>query len=161
VRELTQTSLYPHGNCWQTCVACILDLDPEVLPPQAEYDRVTVREDGTKEYGPSYNNALQFYLHEHHGLTYVELHLPEEGYEFLHVAPGTLHMLTGRTVRSDAYGGVRHVVVARDGQMIWDPHPSHAGLIEEIRWAFLVPYPKAWNPRKDPCVCPACKSKAA
>lgn len=48
----------------------------------------------------------------------------------------------------------------RCGEVVWDPHPSRAGLLEEIRWAFIVPYPAEWVNQKainDECVCPACK----
>lgn len=169
-RQLTQTSLYPAGNCWQTAVACLLDVDPESMPPQAEYDWVRVKPDGSKEYGPSYHNVLQDYLRKHHGLTYVELQEPSTLFALLRIAEPGWHLLTWRTVRSDAYGGVRHVVVGRYGEVAWDPHPSRAGLLEEIRWAFLVPYPEEWARDEaarvargyvpTSCVCPACKAAA-
>lgn len=166
MRALTQTSLHPAGNCWQTCVACIVDVDPEVMPPQAEYDWKKVGPDGKAEYGPSYFNALNRYLRRHHELTYIELHAPDEAFSLIRTAtPDQLHMLTGRTARSDAQGGARHVVVARGGQMIWDPHPSRAGLLDEVRWAFLVPFPKAWKASWDrepwTCPCPQCRERAA
>ena len=158
MRELTQTSVHPAiGNCWQTCVACLLDLDPEVMPPQAEYDWRRTNEDGSVEYGPAYHNALMGYLRRHHDLTYVEISSPEELLPSLRVAEPGWHMMTGRTVRSDALDGARHVVVARYGEVVWDPHPSRAGLLEEIRWAFLVPFPKLWAESRNICVCPACK----
>lgn len=162
MRELTQTSLHPAGNCWQYCVACLLDLDPEVMPPQSEYDKRWTREDGHTEYGPSYQGVLGAYLLKHHHLAYVEIHVPDEARPFIAVAPGTLHMLTGRTVRSEAQDGARHVVVARDASMIWDPHPSRAGLTDQVRLAFLVPFPKEWDSdywRKVACVCAACKQE--
>lgn len=172
MRELTQTvTATPEngfvGNCWQTCIACLLDLDPAVLPPQENYDKRVRLEDGSFKHAegdnPSYWSALTPYLRDHHDLAYVELHLPDEAFPLLRVADPGYHLMTGRTVRSDSYGGMRHVVVGRYGQVAWDPHPSHAGLLEEIRWALLVPYPKYWResdarPGAKPysCVCPAC-----
>jgi hypothetical protein len=163
VIELTQTSLYPDGNCWQTAVACILEIDPEVMPSQVVLDRHELQNDGTwKRVGPGYNNPLQAYLAKHHGLAYVELHVPVEAYAQLRV--DGYHLMTGETVRSEAYG-VRHVVVGKDGQQAWDPHPSRAGLLGDIHWALLVPYPKQWekwNWRDDdsnPCVCPKCSTE--
>lgn len=150
--ELTQTSLDP-GNCWQTCVACILGIDPETMPSQAEHDRPK---------GPGYNNPLQAYLREHHGLAYVELHAPWSELSAYLRCMG-LHVLTGRTVRT-ASNGMRHCVVARDGVTIWDPHPSRAGLLDEIKPAFITPYPAEWKRHEGlrlPCVCPACAGKAA
>lgn len=161
MRELTQTSLEP-GNCWQTCIACILDLEPDGLPPQVDYDKTRLREDGTREWlpGPSYMSVLQAYLRTHHGLAYVEMHAPEELLALLDV-PDALHMMTGRTVRSATNGNQRHVVVAERGVLRWDPHPSRAGLSHDIQWAFLVPFPKAWRDsavHQSACVCPSCAS---
>lgn len=158
MRELTQTSLHPAGNCWQTAVACLLDLDPAVLPPQAEYDWRTTNEAGGTLCGPSYHVALNAYLRDHHGMAYVELHLPEEVHQVLAVAEPGWHMLTGRTVRSDLQEGARHVVVARYGRMVWDPHPSRAGLLEGLKWGLLIPFPAAWRRNgmcAEPCECPA------
>lgn len=175
MRQYTQTSLATSengwaGDCWQTCVAILLDVEPKELPPQAEFDLYTTNEDGTRgspvKEGPgarSYHTALRAYLREHHNLAYCEVHLFEEAYGALLVNPqhrGGYHMMTGRTVRSDSMGGLRHVVVGRNGSMVWDPHPSRVGLLEEVRWAFLVPYPKRWRESEgskvDPCVCPRC-----
>jgi len=159
--ELTQTSLYPKGNCWQTAVACLLEIDPELLPSQVDSYYYEKREDGTEVKRMNYNNPLQTYLIKHHNLAYVELHSPPETLEFLQVAPPGFHIMTGLTVRSAEYGGERHVVVGRYGKVAWDPHPSRAGLIGEINWAFIVPFPKSWadswSRRTEVCVCPQCK----
>jgi hypothetical protein len=164
MRELTQTTLHPAGNCWQTCVACILDIDPDLMPPQCEYDRREPQPDGGfKWVGPSYSGVLNRYLREHHGLAYVEMHLPEEIWTAIQLRADApfdgYHMLTGRTIRSDAQDGARHVVVARNGKMVWDPHPSRSGLLEEIRYGLLVPFPESWKRIVvEPCVCPKCSS---
>jgi len=164
VRLLTQTSLEP-GNCWQTCIACILDLDPEQLPPQVDYDKRAPTEDGGFRYvGPSYMGVLGRYLRKHHGLAYIEIHHPPEIWTALQIRDDRPHMMTGRTIRSATNGNQRHVVVAERGEMIWDPHPSRAGLTHDLQFAFLVPFPKSWEEtwdrsNNDPCVCPACKEK--
>jgi hypothetical protein len=163
MRELTQTVFADatsgrYGNCWQTCIACLLDIDPGVMPPQEEYDWCRTEPDGETVLGPGYLNVLQDYLRVHHDLGYVgTMHLPVELFPLLRVADPGWHLMSGRTVRSEACGGLRHVVVGRYGQMVWDPHPSRAGLVEDIHWAFLVPYPRAWRrPVERPCVCPSC-----
>jgi hypothetical protein len=147
MRELTQTVTGLSGNCWQTCVACLLDIDAEVMPAQTDLH---------------YHNALNIYLRKHHGLAYVEMHQPEEFLAMLRIADPGWHMLTGTTVRSASLNGSRHVVVARHGEMVWDPHPSRDGLLAEIQWAFLVPFPKRWEPTwarmPHSCECPACKA---
>ncbi len=157
--ELTQTSLYPRGNCWQTAVACILEIDPVVMPPQCDYDLRIPQEDGSIKRGPSYNNVLQMYLKKHHNLAYLEFHIPVEGYAKLRIEG--YHLMTGTTVRSKDYDGERHVVVGHNGKVVWDPHPSRAGLLDEIHWAQLVPWPAAWNSgwQSGECVCPACSGK--
>lgn len=159
MREFTQTNLDP-GNCWQTCVACILEVDPGELPPQEEYDIREKQPDGSWKWlpGRSYNNALQAYLRKHHGMVYVEMHTPWELLDYLQVKPDVFHMMTGRTVRTELNGS-RHVVVGRGGAMVWDPHPSRAGLTDQIKWSFLLPIPEEWREQRgapNPCVCPAC-----
>jgi len=162
MKELTQTFIGIQGNCWQTAVACLLEIDPEVMPNQHDYDWKIKNSKGENEYGPSYHNALQKFLHKHFQLTYTEYTGPSTLYAFLEIKPPGWHLMTGRTIRSDSLQGARHVVVARYGEVVWDPHPSRAGLLEEKRWAFLVPYPEEWNKGKDPeleveCECPVCK----
>ena len=156
MRELTQTAVGTVGNCWQTCIACILDLDPNTLPDQTLYDWRRPGEDGKTIYGPSYSNALNGYLRKHHGLAYTEI------YDFQFVAltikePG-IHLLAGPTVRT-ADNGMQHVVVARHGEMIWDPHPSRVGLLKGERIGLLVPFPQQWERTHDEfckCQCPTC-----
>jgi hypothetical protein len=41
-----------------------------------------------------------------------------------YIRPGTYHLIGGRSPRD-----VRHVVVGLDGEPVWDPHPSRAGLL--------------------------------
>lgn len=156
MREYTQTNLDP-GNCWQTVIACLLDVEPEELPVQGLYDWWVKEADEVKQYGPSYHNALQDYLRTHHDLTYAEIGGVVT--PLLQVREPGWHMMTGRTVRSDANGGRRHVVVARYGEVVWDPHPSRAGLLDELRWAFLAPYPAEWRRNRNPetkCECRSC-----
>lgn len=169
MREYTQTVTASAangwaGNCWQTCVASLLDVDPATLPDQASCDLYETTAEGQRGPGvkgtPSYWSWLNAYLRKHHGLVYVELHIHEETLPLLRVAEPGWHMMTGRTVRSDTMGGLRHVVVALHGEMVWDPHPSRAGLLEEQRWAFLAPYPKAWADHPmTACFCPSCGGK--
>ncbi len=162
IREYTQTNLEP-GNCWQTCIACLLHVEPSELPAQELFDIEKKREDGSTEYGPPhYQNALQAYLREPHDLAYMQLYQPCELLKLLSVRAPGWHMMTGRTVRSETNGNKRHVVVARYGELVWDPHPSRAGLLDDINWAFLVPFPKSWRGKgfnAGPCVCPACAAK--
>jgi hypothetical protein len=158
MKEFTQNSLYPKGNCWQTAVACVLEVDPDTMPSQVDSYYEDKRDDGSVVLRMSYNNPLQAYLKKHHGLAYVEFHYPEEA--FANIRVRGYHIMTGETVRSADYNGMRHVVVGKDGQVVWDPHPSRAGLIGDIKFAVLCSFPKAWEKSwsEERCVCPACKS---
>lgn len=151
-----QTSLeVPRGNCWQTCVACILDLPAEALPPQAETERF-----------PRYMNALNAYLEKHHNLMYASI----QEYEWRAILktyghhPSGLYMWEGPTIRTPEHG-MEHVVVAQGHMMLHDPHPSRAGLTQVKRWGVLGPVPdvvREWRDKRresDPelfCPCPAC-----
>jgi hypothetical protein len=159
MRRLTQTVTGLNGNCWQTCVACLLGVAPESLPSQEEHDRKGIDPDGRIRWmAPGYNNPLQAYLRKHHGLSYVEFHMPSEVFTYLRVAPPGGHLISGVTERSASLGGLRHMVVGRYGKVVWDPHPSRAGLIGDHKWSFLMPTPKEWQRGvESPCVCPRCR----
>lgn len=152
MREYTQTDT-THGNCWQTAIACVLEVDPAELPCQVSI------EVGKR----SYNNALLWYLEKHHGLMYSEL----QDYQFpaLDVRQPGWHVALGPTVRT-AVHGKHHAVVAHRGTPVWDPHPTRAGLLEVQRWGILAPLPgriaaerearRAKYPGEWGCECPAC-----
>jgi hypothetical protein len=136
MKEYTQSNLSP-GNCWQTVIACILEIDPEKLPPQHEIEVL----DNHKFFGGwgSYMNVLNGYLSKHHGLCYFEIH----GYQFGGVRPtNPFHLLAGPTVRTEEHRKAgrlhtHHAIVGHMGEPVWDPHPSRAGLLEVERWGVL------------------------
>lgn len=158
MKRYTQTDT-EHGNCWQTAVACVLEVEPGMLPSQVAIE-------GAKQ---SYWNALNSYLIQHHGLFYSELF----DYQLagLQTAPdwfGGHHVLCGPTVRTPV-NGRNHVVVARFGEAVWDPHPSGAGLTEVHKWGVLgrvqphqLDRRAVMNDREDPdptmrCLCELCQ----
>lgn len=147
------------GNCLQTCVAGLLDLDPEEIPWQEVCDLHETRPDGRRGRAiatPSYRGRIETYLHKHHRLQWVELYVPSEALPLLRVADPGWHFMSGPTVRSEALGGATHICIARYGQVVWDPHPSRAGLLNGARWSFLVPAPGFHPGYREPCMCPAC-----
>lgn len=127
MKEFTQTNLSP-GNCWQTSIACILELDPAELP-----DQVAI-EASNKSYG----NAIRLWLVKNRNLYYSTL--DETQFPVLRMAEPGWHLLEGETVRTPAKD-IEHVVVGRYGELAWDPHPSRAGLTKVKRWGLLVPCP--------------------
>lgn len=156
LRQQTQTDTV-HGNCWQTAVACLLAVPAGSLP-----DQVAIEGEGRR--GSSYNNALQAYLDEHHGLMYAELYDWQVGGILVRAADG-LHVAIGPTARTAGHG-LNHVVLARQGETVWDPHPSRAGLLSVEEWGVLCPIPASIREQRrkrregknlmEGCRCPAC-----
>jgi len=112
----TQTTIGVKGNCLQTSIESLLEVAQGSLPAQQDYPLGT------------YLEPLNAYLRSL-GLVYFET---KPGAR----TPG-LHVLTGPTVRT-AKIGTLHSVVACNGRMVWDPHPSRDGLIGITRWGFLA-----------------------
>lgn len=136
--EFTQSSLAP-GNCWQTAIACILEVYPDTLPSQVAVE--------TRKYQNHYLNALNAYLEHHHKLVYSEI------YEYVIpvlrvVGMDGYHTINGPTVRTPV-SRVEHVTVGRFGDVVWDPHPSRAGLVRKERWGILAPQPEKWRVDRD------------
>lgn len=154
--EYTQTTFGLQGNCWQTVIACVLDVDPTTLPDQSVCDQRGP--DGQRK-EPYFGNLLNAYLRTHHRSTYATIS-PSSLWDVL--GPRTtdaLYFMSGPTVRTGTPGGApSHVVIARGAQMIWDPHPSRDGLLRVEHRSILVPYPPEWDesPSWNPCRCPAC-----
>lgn len=107
----TQTLVGPGGNCLQTAIECVLESPQGALPPQEH--------PVSRYFGP-----LNQYLAAH-GLVYLEVEP---------FAVSGWHVLLGNSSR-----GIRHAAVGYNGWLIWDPHPSRAGLSDVIRWGALLP----------------------
>ncbi len=145
-RRLTQTDT-EQGNCWQTAIACILDVDPSAMP-----DQVAIEQGSEKS---SYYGPLQAYLRVHHGMAFINLHGPQ----LQAVRVEGLHVICGSTVRT-ATSGKKHCVVGLDGKEHWDPHPSRSGLTTHESWNVLVPFPEEWTSHSNiPCICPSCSAR--
>lgn len=138
--QLTQTQLTPHGNCWQTAVACLLGVPAEELPDQHAIETEATYADRPNYAGHhSYSNALNAYLTKHHGLGYLQEPAWRIG-SFALREPG-FHLLIGPTVRTKTDGDgprILHCVVGKHGGQTWDPHPSRAGLTRVISWGWLA-----------------------
>lgn len=157
--EYTQTNLFP-GNCWQTAIACVLEIPPENLPDQTVcdlWDMSEPEESSTRtRKEPFYQNEIGAYLRKHHGLAYVSLQ-PYMMHCLKVQSPG-IHFMSGKTNRTSVLR-TNHVIVAKYGNLWWDPHPSRTGLTEVIYWSFLIPYPDEWSKnliKVSDCHCPDC-----
>lgn len=149
MQRLTQTK----PNCWQLCVAIVLDIPAEILPDQTS---VAGRE------RQKYADALRVYLRKHHQLTYVEVNP-----DFL-IGKDVCHLMIGETVRTaeiDAW----HAVVGIGGNMVWDVSPHRDGLTKVLKFGLIIPVPKEWEvefEKKEKagdesmlCKCPTCESE--
>lgn len=119
MREVTQTILHEEGaaipgNCLQAAVASLLDLDLDAVPHFIVHDDWLAR-------------LIAF--GRDHGY-HVDC-------EFQPEAPIRFGIASGPSPR-----GVHHAVVVIDGETVWDPHPSRAGLLS-VALAF------AWTPIAD------------
>jgi len=48
--------------------------------------------------------------------------------------PAGVHFMGGMGPR-----GLRHLVVAENGEMAYDPHPEGGGLVEQEDWILMIP----------------------
>lgn len=102
------------GNCYATCIACLLDLEVEDVPnfcvdyPADEWFQETQRWLAKRGTGTVYYTGGQTALDE---LTALY--------------PAAYCIVAGPGPR-----GCDHVVIYRGGEMVHDPHPSGAGLVE-------------------------------
>lgn len=110
-RAVTQTIVMGQiegvlGNCFQAAIASVLNMPLEAVPHFSQFT-----------WWPA---ALELWARglSAQGLTYKEKY--EDGIEI----PDRLCLVYGRSERD-----VDHAVVGHGGQIVWDPHPSRAGLV--------------------------------
>lgn len=102
------------GDCYRTCLACLLDKDVEDVP---HLNEVVPAEEFHAFYGK--------FLSER-GLTIITVAYSgsETLEEILHVVsfhnPGMPFMVSGKSKG----GEWNHIVIAMDGKVIWDPSPK-------------------------------------
>lgn len=116
VAEVTQSILYSaeaeargvYGNCLQAAMASALGLDLDAVPHFAAFE--------------DWPAAVDLWLRGR-GLTARVVEW---------IPPGR-SIVIGSTVR----GTGRHAVVGDDCRVVWDPHPSQAGLTS-VKYAYLL-----------------------
>ncbi len=103
------------GDCFRACIASLLSLPIENVPHFC---------DGKPEGDTTYYGELNTWLAER-GLIYLEFGTGSGWSESFAAAGGDcFHIISGRSPR-----GYLHAIVGRNGEPIYDPHPSNAGLI--------------------------------
>jgi len=111
------------GDCFRCCIASLLDLPAEDVPHFCDYDW----EDKSPRWFVNLNRWLA-----PRGVSYIELPVADDGPDSVvkwlsSAAPfgfDVHHILGGTSPR-----GFDHAVVARNGVISHDPHPSRAGLV--------------------------------
>lgn len=105
-----------HGDCFRTCVACILELPLDAVPNFCDVD-LYPGDDG--EWFVALDEWLQMF-------NLSAICLSHDGT----FAPRGFAILSGGSPRGD----FNHSVVAHNGEMVWDPHPSRGGLRDHLDW---------------------------
>jgi hypothetical protein len=113
------------GNCFQAVLATMLEMDMRHVPHFYEdADPADVQESSVE----TTEMAIDNWLRSFGVLRFKALVRGETFKEAMHNAAamsptGYAAILSGMTKRNTS-----HAVIVRDGEMVWDPHPSEDGL---------------------------------
>lgn len=100
------------GDCWRACLATILDLEYEDVPFLGTIEKPDLE---WYEKSMAFLNQL--------GLGYMEIQPNHESNQKLQ----GYHLIIGDSPRIP---NMKHAVVARDGIVVYDPHPDGQGVVE-------------------------------
>ncbi len=107
------------GNCYAACLASILELPIEDVPNFCAESK-------------NWLERAEEWLRVRHSLTMLGFRPRGEG--ALYCIPTMWHLISGKAER-----GLDHAVVAFQGKVQHDPHPSRVGLAELNEYEFLIP----------------------
>ena len=116
MKPVIQTRTGATGNCFEACIASILELKLEEVPDFSAYS-----EDQT------WVKKLNKWLSKR-GLVYFEVNIDVSCTNDFFKSRNFYHILIGDTVGG---GKLKHAVVGNNGKMVYDPHPSNIGIIKE------------------------------
>lgn len=111
-----QTILGSKGNCFAACIASILDCTIDDIPNLNAYEE-------SEEWMQVLNDWLS-----NRGLGYMEVIVPSADINVFFRNKDFYHVIIGPTNRSS---NLFHAVVGRKGKIVFDPHPTDLGLIQE------------------------------
>jgi len=115
--QIKQTRFADKGNCYQACLASLLELPLEQVP------------DFCNEFRSTWLMEVQIWLGGLYDLGL--LHVAPADTQV--IPPNTYHIITGMSDR-----GRMHSVIGKDRKMVFDPHPNGTGLIKVEVFEFLV-----------------------
>lgn len=150
MKPVDQDEFYPRGNCWEACIASILELPLEALRQHGndrhDFHAKWVRESTERE-AYAHHEAYQR-AQRRLGFVVVKVYPSREndGYreDGSYRCPGAIPrgyaMANGVSPRTKPDGTpILHSVVVLDGVIVHDPHPSRAGLVSIDEYEVLVP----------------------
>ncbi len=108
-----------YGDCWRTCIACLLNLQPEEVPHftqlAVEHGEDLDCDDRTREWLRKQGYDMACIPFQGNSKDWAAKHLGSMPY-----------ILTGK---SPNFPDVAHCVIGRGGfELVWDPAPSGKGL---------------------------------
>ena len=124
------------GDCHRTAIACILNLEPEQVPHYIE--QYWNQENGGELADKAFNKWL---LERNLEITDIAFNCSLE--EILnmknHYSPNAYYILSGQS-----RNGTNHTVVAKGGEIIWDPAIDNSGILgpchDGLYWVgYIVP----------------------
>lgn len=118
MKPVKQTILGRGGNCYAACIASLLEQSLERFPNFCSL-------------GPDWMQKTNEWMATWFGLRIIPLRV-----EDVSILKDVYHIMSGQTER-----GLLHSVVGMSGKMIFDPHPSAAGLVTKypVEHELLVP----------------------
>jgi hypothetical protein len=120
-------------QCWEACIASILEVSLDSVPVI----------DRDRDWG-----GLEAWL------SHYNIRLASLGFKIIReYVPGDdeIFLIRGYTIQGGVSPrGIGHSVVALDGHMVHDPHPSRAGLTKIDCYDLLIPLDPAQNIPRTP-----------
>lgn len=136
-----------YGDCWRCCIAAILQVPADEVPHFVKF---------AEEQGRSADALTQTWLAKR-GYWLIEGADHREAWQVFgvpayssesHLVPILPMMCCGPTVRSKNER-MTHAVVMDGGKLLYDPHPSNAGLLAVTKRYIIVPHlPNVDFPKK-------------
>lgn len=119
---------WPHGNCVKASYSALLELPLDEVPDfDPGYAESIGKKQGTLE--------REWLASIGYGLVVISTDPDNQlSDEVLGSLPHVPHLMSGISER-----GYGHRCVGIGGQLVWDPHPSQAGLVTVYMVGFVVP----------------------
>ena len=129
---------WPLGNCLEACYATLLGVPLDAVPDPR--DEATSRLDAERRIRAR-GIALQEWLHH----TFTLCAVSGKGEKPPGVIIGVQDVPLFWIASGLSERGLQHATVYSNTQLIWDPHPSDAGLLNVTRWTVLAPIGPLWH----------------